>query len=133
MYGSPSSDLRRHAERGDRCEVCGSEIEKRMFRIVVPHWQGTFDCVECALTVADRGAPGAGPLHQAEELAAELFVARLAGESSRHGSEGLRTEMARLTAELEEERLKVRELERERNSLARQLELAGFDPPSPPG
>ena len=83
MYDSPSSGLRRHAERGDRCEVCGSEIEKRMFRIVVPHWQGTFDCMECALTVADRGASGAGPLSQAEELAAELFVARLAGESTK--------------------------------------------------
>lgn len=133
MYGSPSSDLRRHAERRDRCEVCGSVIEKRMFRIVVPHWQGTFDCMECALTVADRGASGAGPLSQAEELAAELFVARLAGESTKDGSESLRIEMARLAAELEEERLKARELERERDRLARQLELAGFDAPSPPG
>jgi hypothetical protein len=133
MHGSRFSDLRRHAERGDRCEVCGSEIEKRMFRIVVPHWQGTFDCMECALTVADRGASGAGPLSQAEELAAELFVARLAGESTKDGSESLRIEMARLAAELEEERLKARELERERDSLARQLELAGFDAPSMPG
>jgi predicted RNase H-like nuclease (RuvC/YqgF family) len=111
--------------------VCGSEIEKRMFRIVVPHWQGTFDCVECALTVADRGESGAGPLSQAEELAAELFVARLAGAS--HGSESLRTEIDRLTAELEEERLRARELERERDNLARQLELSGRGPASRPG
>ncbi|MGZ4314285.1 MAG: hypothetical protein ACXVRK_00505 [Gaiellaceae bacterium] len=104
-----------------------------MFRVVVPHWQGTFDCMECALTVADRGAPGAGPLRQAEELAAELFVARLAGESTRHGSESLRMEIGRLTAELEEERLRARELERERDRLARQLELAGFDASSSPG
>ena len=41
--------------------------------------------------------------------------------------------MARLAAELEEERLKARELERERDNLARQLELAGFDAPSMPG
>jgi hypothetical protein len=112
--------------------VCGSEIEKRMFRIVVPHWQGTFDCVECALTVADRGESGAGPLSQAEELAAELFAARLAGESTRHGSESLQIEMAHLTAELEEERLKARELERERDRLARQLAPARrlTDPPA---
>ena len=132
MYGSPSPGLRRHAERGDRCEVCGSEIEKRMFRIVVPHWQGTFDCMECALTVAARGASGAGPLSQAEELAAELFVARLAGESTRHGTESLRIELARLAAELEEERLKAHELERERDRLARQLALAGGEPASWP-
>ena len=112
--------------------MCGSDIESRMFRVVVPHWQGTFDCMECALTVADRGAPGAEPLRQAEELAAELFVARLAGET-RHGSENLRVEIGRLTAELEEERLKARELERERDRLARQLELAGFDASSSPG
>jgi hypothetical protein len=105
--------------------VCGSEIEKRMFRIVVPHWQGTFDCMECALTVADRGEAGAGPLSQAEELAAELFVARLAGESTRHGSQSMRVEITRLTAELEEERLKARELERERDDLLRQLEFPG--------
>jgi hypothetical protein len=128
MHGFPAPDLRRPTERGDRCEVCGSEIEKRMFRIVVPHWQGTFDCMECALTVADRGASGAGPLSQAEELAAELFVARLAGESTRHGSESLRLELARLTTELEEERLKAHELERERDKLARQLALAGSEP-----
>jgi hypothetical protein len=103
-----------------------------MFRIVVPHWQGTFDCVECALTVADRGESGAGRLSQAEELAAELFVARLAGESTRHGSESLRSEIDRLTAELDEERLRARELERERDNLARQLELSGRGPGSWP-
>lgn len=89
-----------------------------MFRIVVPHWQGTFDCVECALTVADRGAPGAGPFNQAEELAAELFAERLAGESTRHGSETLQIELARITAELEEERQRARELRDERDALA---------------
>lgn len=121
MYGSPESDTRRHSERGDRCQVCGSEIQKRTFRIVVPHWQGTFDCVECALTVADRGASGAGPLNQAEELAAELFAARLAGESTRHGSESLQIDLDRLTAQLEEERRRTRDLEHERDMLASQL------------
>jgi hypothetical protein len=128
MASPPLRDLRRHAGRGDRCEVCGSEIEKRTFRVVVPHWQGTFDCVECALTVADRGASGEGPLSQAEELAAELFVARLAGETTKNGSESMRLEMDRLTAALDEERLKARELERERDRLARQLGLAGEEP-----
>jgi len=103
-----------------------------MFRVVVPHWQGTFDCVECALTVADRGASGAAPLRQAEELAAELFVARLAGASTTNGRESLRIELARLTAQLEEERLKVRELERERDRLARQLALAAGEPAPEP-
>jgi signal transduction histidine kinase len=112
--------------------VCGSEIEKRMFRVVVPNWQGTFDCVECALTVADRGASGADTQSQAEELAAELFVERLAGETTRHGSESLRIEMARLAAELEDERLKARELKRERDRLARQLALAGDEPATGP-
>jgi hypothetical protein len=127
IYAAPSPTSRRLSERGDRCQVCGSEIEKRMFRIVVPHWQGTFDCMECALTVADRGESGAGPLSQAEELAAELFVARLAGETTRHGSESLRIELARLAAELEEERLRARELERERDELARQIESSRTD------
>jgi non-ribosomal peptide synthetase component F len=85
--------------------------------------------MECALTVAARGASGAGPLSQAEELAAELFVARLAGESTRHGTESLRTEMARLAAELEEQRLRAQELERQRDQLARQLAAAGGEPP----
>jgi signal transduction histidine kinase len=121
--------IRRHTDRGDRCQVCGSEMETRMYRIVVPHWQGTFDCMECALTVADRGASGAGPLSQAEELAAELFAARLAGESTRHGSENLQIELNRLTAQLEEERQRARELERERDRLARQLALAADNGP----
>jgi flagellar motility protein MotE (MotC chaperone) len=132
VHGTPSRNLRRHAGRGDRCEVCGSEIEKRTFRVVVPHWQGTFDCVECALTVADRGAAGADPLRQAEELAAELFVARLAGENTKTGSESLRVEMARLSAALDEERLKARELEQERDRLAEQLAQAGGGPATEP-
>jgi hypothetical protein len=112
--------------------VCGSEIQRRIFRIVVPHWQGTFDCVECALTVADRGASGAGPLSQAEELAAELFAERLAGESTRHGSESLQIELNRLTAQLEAERRRTRDLEQERDALASQLgRPAGSDTPPP--
>jgi signal transduction histidine kinase len=129
MNGAPTPDVRRHTERGDRCQVCGSETQRRLFRIVVPHWQGTFDCVECALTVADRGASGVGSLNQAEELAAELFAERLAGESTRHGSENLQIELNRLTAQLEEERQRSRELERERDRLARQLALAADNGP----
>jgi hypothetical protein len=103
-----------------------------MFRIVVPHWQGTFDCVECALTVADRGAPGAGPFNQAEELAAELFAERLAGESTRHGSETLQIELARITAELDDERQRARELQDERDALASHIAqlLNGDVPPT---
>ena len=122
MHGSPTPDVRRHTERGDRCQVCGSETQRRLFRIIVPHWQGTFDCVECALTVADRGVSGVGSLSQAEELAAELFTERLAGESRRHGNESLQVELDRLTAELELERRRSRDLELERDTLARQLE-----------
>ena len=133
MHDSPTPDVRRRTERGDRCQVCGSETQRRLFRIVVPHWQGTFDCVECALTVADRGASGVGSLNQAEELAAELFAERLAGESTRHGSEGLQMELDRLTAELEEERRRTRDLEQERDMLASQLgRLSGSDTPLPP-
>lgn len=127
---SAARDVRRSTERGDRCQVCGSEIQRRIFRIVVPHWQGTFDCVECALTVADRGASGAGPLSQAEELAAELFAERLAGESTRHGSESLQIELNRLTDQLEVERRRTRDLEQERDALASQLgRPAGSDTP----
>jgi hypothetical protein len=121
MNSSQATNIRRHTERGDRCQVCGSETQRRTVRIIVPHWQGTFDCVECALTVADRGASGAGTLNQAEELAAELFAARLAGESTRHGTESLQIELGRLTAELEEEHRRARELEHERDLLASKL------------
>jgi hypothetical protein len=110
-----------HALRGDRCSVCGSEIDRRSFRIAVPHWQGTFDCMECALTVADRGRSGAANLEQAEELAAELFLARLAGESTRHWTETLRVELGRLSTQLEAERSKTRELVHERDTLAERL------------
>jgi len=113
----------RAGRRGDCCSVCGSEIDRRSFRIAVPSWQGTFDCMECALTVADRGRSGAN-LEQAEELAAELFLARLAGESTRHWTERLRLELVQLTEQLEAERLKTRELARERDLLAERLALA---------
>jgi hypothetical protein len=121
MDSTPATNIRSHTKRSDRCQVCGSETQRGTVRIVVPHWQGTFDCVECALTVADRGASGAGTLNQAEELAAELFAARLAGESTRHGSESLQIELKRLTAELEEEHRRARDLEFERDLLASKL------------
>jgi len=115
---SDRAEFRRRADRRDRCEVCGSELATRSFRVVVPHWQGTFDCIECALTVAGREQYGVGRLTQAEELAAELFVARLPGGSARPMTDALDAEIAQLKAQLEEERLKAHELERELDILA---------------
>ncbi len=124
MASAGGSDEGLGARGGDRCSVCGSLIERRSFRIAVPHWQGTFDCMECALTVADRGVFGATSLEQAEELAAELFLSRLAGETTRHWTERLRLELGRLTDMLEAERTKTRELALERDTLAERLGLA---------
>jgi hypothetical protein len=124
------AELRRRADRRDRCEVCGSELATRSFRVVVPHWQGTFDCIECALTVAGREQHGVGRLTQAEELAAELFVARLPGGSARPMTDALDAEVARLKAQLEEERLKALELERELDVLANRLDAAADAEPN---